>query len=195
MDYKILALRDIIRDEISETEYRDKIANEFECPINTDVETFLRDKSIEFEKMDISRTYFIYAQFRGNQCLVGYFALALKPINVRSGVSRRIKQCITGNSGRNEASIFLIGQLGKNYKNGINEYSLISGEQLLHLALEQILLAYQILGGRAILVECQNNEYLKNFYESMGFEQVDKDSSDGLLRYYINISSINLSVC
>mgnify|MGYP000447115671 CR=1 FL=1 len=137
--------------------------------------------------MDISRTYFIYTSFRGRPQLVGYFAIALKPVHICKRVSRRIRKCITGNTGREEASVFLLGQLGKNYKDEIDQQELISGEQLIYLAFEKILEAYQIIGGRAVLAECRNEEHLKNFYENMGFEQVDADGTDGLVRYYIKI--------
>jgi hypothetical protein len=188
MKYQVIALRDLLNEGIQERDYQKKIVDCFSCPLNLDIEYFVRDKAIEFEKMDISRTYFIYTSFQGRPQLVGFFAVALKPIHIRRGV----RKCITGNTGREEASVFLLGQLGKNYKGEIDQQRLIKGEQLIYLAFKKILEAYQIIGGRAVLVECQNEEHLKNFYESMGFEQVDADGTDGLIRYYINIENILL---
>ena len=62
----------------------------------------------------------------------------------------------------------LIGQLGKNYYNGYDK--LITGDVLLKLACSKIKETQDILGGRYVFLECEDNEKLRNFYESNGFE-------------------------
>lgn len=186
--YTILPLQSIIARE----DAVQMIISKFSCPLNSEVEIFLRDKSVEFEKMDLSRTYFVFTEYNNKQVLLGYYAITIKDINLAEGVSNKNRKLIAGFSSRKSCSVHLIGQLAKNYKNNIHELHLITGKRLLELAIERILLAYQIIGGRAILVECENKEKLRKFYESNGFHLVDKDPEDHLLRYYINIDSIKV---
>ncbi len=48
-----------------------------------------------------------------------------------------------------------------------------------------------MIGGRAIIVECKDIYYLKRFYEEAGFTLIDSDKTDGLLRYFIGIETVN----
>lgn len=57
---------------------------------------------------------------------------------------------------------YLIAQLGKNFQAGLNDS--ISGNELLSLAMEQILLMQHSVGGVLCVLECENNEKLLNFY-------------------------------
>ena len=61
------------------------ILSSFECPINKDVEIFIRDKAIEFTKHGISSTHLVFwesfSEFFGeSRELVGYYTLASKSI-------------------------------------------------------------------------------------------------------------------
>lgn len=142
--------------------------------------------------MDLSRTYFVFTEYNNAQLLLGYYAITIKDVNLANGVSNKNRKMIAGFSSRKSCSVHLIGQLAKNYKDNINELRLITGQRLLELAIERILLAHQIIGGRAILVECENKHCLRNFYENNGFHLVDKDPDDHLLRYYVNIDTIKI---
>lgn len=62
----------------------------------------------------------------------------------------------------------LIGQLGKNYSNGYDK--LITGDILLKLACNKIKEIQNLIGGRYVFLECEDNKKLKEFYESNGFE-------------------------
>lgn len=186
--YNIIALGKIIDDK----ESCESMFSRFECPLNTEVENFLRDRSIEFEKMGLSRTYFIFTSYKNENILIGYYAIAVKQISMVNNVSINNRKKISGYANKKECAIYLIGQLGKNYKDNIDKKHLITGKELIRMAIEKILLAHQIIGGRAIVVECEDKCQLRQFYESMGFALVDKDKTDQLLRYYIGIDSIEL---
>ena len=72
----------------------------------------------------------------------------------------------------------LIAQLGKNYDNGCEK--LITGDELLKMALDKIRLAQRIIGGKVVYVECEDVDFLKDFYQSNGFvvfgsRKLDKD--------------------
>ena len=69
-------------------------------------------------------------------------------------------------------SAYLIAQLGKNYKNGLNRK--IEGEQLLQAAIETIKELQYMAGGMVVFLEAEDNEKLMNFYEGKnGFRRFD----------------------
>ena len=56
------------------------ILSDFSCPLNADVESFLRQKAILFSKQRIATTYLVFHSFQGAPVLVGYYALANKSV-------------------------------------------------------------------------------------------------------------------
>lgn len=93
-------------------------------------------------------------------------------------------------------SLPLIGQLGKNYKNNYN--TLIKGDDLLKLACDKVAEAQNILGGKFVFIECEDNKKLREFYESNGFvcfgkrnlerDERDKNNGDYLLQMLCDLS-------
>ena len=61
----------------------------------------------------------------------------------------------------------LIGQLGKNFNNNYNE--LITGDELLKIACNQVKLIQRVVGGKFVYLECENHPRLIEFYETNGF--------------------------
>ena len=77
-------------------------------------------------------------------------------------------------------SAILIGQLGKNFTDGNN--TLISGDELLKMAIDRIHDIQYELGGKFTYVECENKEKLIRFYQNNGFvlfgkRKLDKDET------------------
>lgn len=64
------------------------VLSAFSCPLNGDVECFLRSKAIEFSKQGISQTHLVMAPYQGKSVLVGYFTLANKYIRLSAKVLR-----------------------------------------------------------------------------------------------------------
>ncbi len=84
----------------------------------------------------------------------------------------------------------MIGQLAKNYH---NEYDkLITGSELLYLALKVILDIHHLIGGRVIFLECKNEPGLIEFYKNNGFFYYDTESENQLLQYICFINDIEL---
>ena len=71
----------------------------------------------------------------------------------------------------------LIGQLGKNFSEGND--MLISGAELLNLAIEKVKLVQKEVGGKFVYLECEDNDKLKNFYRSNNFKEFGKRKLDG----------------
>lgn len=47
-----------------------------------DVENFIHNKSIQFERIDLARTYLVMSGYKERQILVGYFAISNKPLSI-----------------------------------------------------------------------------------------------------------------
>lgn len=173
MGYKVINLKDIYN-SMGESKTRE-ILKEYECELNKDVEYFLREKAIEFSKQDISQTFIVMSSYKGQNVIVGYFSIANKATTIKKFILSNSKRKRILKYAKYDAelkgyniAIPLIGQLGKNYNNGYNK--LISGDILLKLACNKIKESQNILGGRYVFLECEDNEKLREFYESNGFE-------------------------
>ena len=162
--------------DLGEDELR-QLLSEFFCDKNPDVERFLREQSIEFTKKNQSVTYLVFSN--DDASLVGYFTLTVKPITVNAeNFSNTMKRKLARVSELDEEngtytlSAYLIAQLGKNYKDGLNEK--IAGEQLLQAAIETIKELQYMVGGMVIFLEAEDKEKLMRFYEDEnGFKRFD----------------------
>lgn len=186
MSYKIINLKDIYN-SIGEQKTKE-ILKTFKCELNKDVEYFLKEKAIEFSKQGISRTFIVLSENKDKNVIVGYFAIAIKSISIeKSRLSKTQRKKFSKYSNNNNESKFyqismpLIGQLGKNFNNNYNK--LITGDILLKLACDKIKEIQDNIGGRYVFLECEDNESLKEFYESNGFvcfnkRNLEKDERD-----------------
>ena len=171
--YSILSLSDII-DEKGEDFCRE-ILSFFSCPPTPDVEKFLTKRSaIDFAKQSIAQTFLVYASYRGKNVLCGYFTIANKYIvvgshSVSKTTARRLRKFAMPNISDDNLVIMapLIAQLGKNYMNDYRK--LITGDELLKMAIDKVSAAQRIIGGKVVYVECEDIDILKKFYEDNGF--------------------------
>ena len=191
--YSILSLSDII--SVKGEEFSRELLSSFSCPLNPDVEKFLTKRSaIEFAKQGVAQTFLVFASYKKQQVLCGYFAIANKYIAVsKKYVSTSVGKRL-GKFARQDIkdtyvlSAPLIAQLGKNYANGYNE--LITGDELLKFALEKIGQAQAIIGGKYLYVECEDKPRLLEFYESNGFvkfgeRKLEKDEEEDMVGSYL----------
>lgn len=152
-----------------------QILSDFSCPLNQDVEKFLKEQAIEFAKKNQSVTYLVISD--EDVELLGYFTITIKPIMVKAEsfsntVRRKISRVseFDGASGTYNLSAYLIAQLGKNYSNNINEK--LAGKQLLDLAIAQVQELQYMAGGMVVFLEAEEREKLVKFYkDENGFRQ------------------------
>lgn len=179
--YKIVNLQLMIQ-SLGEGRVKSELSK-FSCPLNLDVESFLKAKAIEFSKQGLAQTHLVYASFKDEPIISGYFTLANKYIIIKadavSGKTRqRIKRFATYD--RNIKAFYLsaplIAQLGKNYADNCS--NLISGEELLGMACEKIGAIQYDLGGRFVYLECEDKPKLLEFYSRYGFCEFDKRMLD-----------------
>lgn len=166
-----------------------EILSDFCCPLNADVEYFLKHKAIEFAKQGLAQTHLIFVSYKGEVVLVGYFALANKGIVIKKKTipSANWRKRINRFAVQSElddgyyVSAPLIGQLGKNFKDGRNK--LITGDELLSIATEMVREIQMNLGGKLVYLECEDKPQLLQFYDSNGFvnfghRNLEKDERD-----------------
>ena len=189
--YIQISLKEMLN-EIGEDRVKSILSNFF-CPLNKDVEYFLKAKAIEFAKQNIAPTHLIFSSFKGELVLIGYFTLTTKTFSIKSGVlssslRKRINKFATYNADL-KAHLMpapLIAQLGKNHT-----YShLITGDELLKMAIDKVAIAQSDIGGKIVYLECEDKEKLLSFYSKNGFvsfgkRELDRDEIDKMDGKYL----------
>ncbi len=174
-------------EELGEDEAKAILLN-FSCPYNTDVERFLHRTAIEFARQRLSVTYLVFASYKAELRLIGYFTLSNKIISISQKVLSNSQRKRYGKFGIYEKDLKrylisapLIAQLSKNYTNELNR--LISGDELLKMAYDKVSEAQSLIGGRIVYLECQDTKRLVEFYTRNGFvafghRKLDPDEID-----------------
>ena len=202
--YKLVMLREMLK-EIGEEETSKRLSS-FSCPLNRDVEKFIHQKAIEFEKQSLSSTYLVLASYKNTYEIAGYFALANKHFvisersamqksksgkasNLSKSLFKRIRKQGDYNkyTGTYTISAPLIGQLGRNFA---VPQKLISGDEILKIACDKVWEGQRLFSGRTVYLECEDIPVLIEFYESNGFVKfgtrpLDADEKDDLVGGYL----------
>lgn len=160
----------------------------FSCPLNRDVEDFIRNKAINFAKQRIAVTFLVFS--KGSGQLVGYYTLVNKFTTVSENmlsktIQKKILKFSQYDSKLNAYLITmpLIAQLGKNFI----ENNPITGTDLLDLACNRIKHVQRIIGGKTAYIECAANEKLYDFYsrnQFFTFGQRENPRLVQMLRYF-----------
>lgn len=147
-----------------------------------DVEFFLHRKAIEFEKMELSRTYLAMTQYKQRSILGGYFSISQKPLVIPkknfSKLSNSLQRSLMGFGHKTpqdnyQIPGYLIGQVGKNFSPDAIASKNVTGELLMDLAMKKLLEVNAIIGGRIVYLECEDSPKLKKFYTSQGFKEIE----------------------
>lgn len=153
-----------------------------------DVEGFLHNKAIEFDKSDFSKTHLVFSSYQGKDVLVGYFSIANKPLiftkkqmqRFTKSLQKRIKRKSSNHSELTDnylISAYLIGQIGKNFSEEALKTKTINGKVLLTLSYDAIKEAQSLTGGSFIWLEYEDVEKLRDMYSQFGFSEVDNYTS------------------
>lgn len=146
-----------------------QLLSDFSCPLNNDIERFLRFKAIEFEKQQLSRTQLIFASYCEKIVLVAYYTLSQKSFNItKAALSATLRKKITKYS---------------TYDYVLKSYILpapliAQGDELLKIACDDVQLVQSIVGGKIAYLECEDCPRLLDFYTSNGFVEFDKRPLD-----------------
>jgi hypothetical protein len=165
-DYDVVQILDLL--DISGEVSLKKILSDFSCPMNVEIESFLKDNSVSFAKQKMSITHLV---FDSDGRFVAYFTLTHKPVIVRADMlskssCKRMDKHSRLDSAINAytVSAFLVAQFGKNY--AVDGGNAISGTVLMDLVCDHLKEVQHEVGGGVIFLECEEHEKLLNFYQS-----------------------------
>ena len=166
--FSLFPLSEIIQSAASNKKVK-KFLETFRCTRNADLQDFLHNKAVTFEKNLRSRTY-LYID-NTTQEIAAYFTIAISTLHTNS-ISPKVIVLLDGYKD-DVASIpcFLIGQLGKSDEFEPRKI----GEYILADAIEMIDQSQKSLGGRFILLDSINKEQVIEFYEANAFFPIEKD--------------------
>lgn len=154
------------------------LKHSFECDKNPDIKRFLLNSAVRFEKARLARTFLILNR---SFDILAYFTLSFKTIHVQTSKSR-LKKLTGGLTNSEQINVFLIGQIGKNSAVADNPVNLAFILQQIFYQIEQ---AQMLVGGRCVVLECEDNDKLLALYASQGFSQIDTlDEVDSLKTLY-----------
>ena len=159
------------------------LLSSFLCSQDEDIEQFLHNRAIEFEKLSKSRTYLVFDEDElttkkiTELTIYGYISLALKILTVPEATSNRVRKELDGLNAKihgeqiGDFPCYLIGQLSRNSNVSPNS---LSGKELLAFAQDVISTAVEAVGGRFMMIECRESEKLVNFYNANGFKGISR---------------------
>lgn len=150
------------------------VLSTFSCPVNKDIEDFLKIKAISFSNIGFAKTHLVFLKKSDQMNLVGYFAIANKPLEIEaSALSKTMRRKINNHgtfnliTKRYVVPAILIAQFGKNFSE--ENQKQIRGDELMRLTLEKVKSVQSDVGSRFVYVECENKSKLIRFYENHGF--------------------------
>ncbi len=164
-----------------------KLFSDFTCPKNLDVEEFLKspNKAIRFEESDQARTYLLLDEAG---LIVAYFSISFKELHL-GGFNlpkKQVKKLDGMRKDTEQLRVFLIGQLAKNYAIKNNTISLQDILDEVYYVIDKV---RSLIGGRAIILECENSKKLLNLYSNHGFKVLDtNEDCEQLVTMYTHIT-------
>ena len=148
----------------------------FKCSKDKDLEEFLHNKTIEFEKRSRSRTYLVIDTEENNR-IIAYVSLAITQIIIPNNSELSNTVIKRMNASKGSAIAYLIGQLAKD--DCVKEKF---GHTLMQLSLDLLRVSNLQVGCRTICIDCK--EKLIKFYKEEGFMMInpEPDKENGLYR-------------
>ena len=161
-----------------------RLLSDFSCPLNREVEDFVRNKSnvnnlvvvrnksIDFAQRKLSITYLVMKRTsEAKNILVGIYTLSHKAIeitnsNISNTTRKKLLRYATLDKDTNKYNIsaFLIAQFGKN--NAVPEKYSITGNELMDLTFELLKHVQYCVGGGVVYLDCEDVEKVLDFYQS-----------------------------
>ena len=177
--------------ELEDTVGREALADtlaRFSCPLNKEVESYLKDasKAVQSSRMSSSVTYLAFDS--GTNDLLGYFTLMMKAYSVKSDALNSANKRLISRfseidaSGNFTAAVYLIAQFGKNF--ALPEEDQVEGSELLMAAMDVFCETKSAIGGKLVMVEREvDRPKLLEFYNDNGFKSwtTRRNAKDGMV--------------
>lgn len=154
----------------------------YSCPLNAEVEDFLKNKALQSAKLATSKTYLVFGADDGS--LLGYFTLSVKSYTIESAKLNSAKRRLierfadrVGSKDRYSVAVYLIAQIGRNYAQEVRRG--LSGRELLQLAFAKLREVNDRIGGKIVLVERESDRpKLHAFYSANGFSSWNERTNE-----------------
>jgi hypothetical protein len=170
-DLVLIPLQERIKDD--DPGLLDIKISEFSCSKDLDVESFLKERSIRYERTGLSRTYLYIIRGLAKVSIAAYFSVAITSTDFE-GISRsRRAKVLGGKPGRNTKDHFggiLIAQLARSDSFDPSD---INGREMILDAEKVIEHGRRYLGGKIVYLDCR--EPLIDFYRGNGYELVSNE--------------------
>lgn len=188
INYKIIPLGEMLK-EYDEHLIEDTF-KKFSCQREVDLENFLIQKAIPYEKTNFGKTYLFVDMDKlenGELVVVAYFTIAQKAVDISKlskGKKRKMLGEYPGRDFLNSIPTYLIGQLGR-----CDDYNgdSLSGQQILNECYHAISIAASVVGGNLVVLECRECMFDK-VYVNKGFKKLYNElNEEGLYTLYQKI--------
>lgn len=190
INYKVIPLGEIIFNDDFDHQLLENAFKKFSCQREIDLENFLLQKAIPYEKTNYGKTYLLIdtEKLKNKEfVVVAYFTIAQKSVDISVLSNKRKRKVLGDYPGRDRLKsvpAFLIGQLGRCDDYTSNQ---ISGEQILDECYHVISEAAKIIGGNLVILECKEEMYGK-CYEKKGYKKLYDESGDnGYFTLYLKV--------
>ncbi len=146
---------------LTSQEELEKILKRFRNSKDLDIQRFLNENAIIYEKRRWCSTYIVVNEesfaFQQDFHIEGYFTLSNKVISLGDEVSNTLRKKLANGLARKDNHIhtILIGQLGKYIDEDAGCVSNLSAKQLLDIAFKLISEATERIAARVVIVECK----------------------------------------
>lgn len=186
MSYEVHSLSVLLSDKKAEELFEHRL-KEFRCSRDPQLERFIHEQAIIYEKKGFGRTYLVFDTSSGYENriepIAAFFTITITATDY-SEISKSKKAKILGSKpGREMFTAFggiLIGQLARDDRYGSD---FINGETLLRECESYIELGRQYIGGRIVYLDCK--EALVKTYQKSNYKQlVDVPSAEGYFKMY-----------
>lgn len=163
---KVLSLSELL--EIFGEDRISKTLSKFSVSRDKDVQNFIRNLSIPYEKSGNART-FIFQTEEGIS--LGFISLALSTVQITSSISATLQKKIRG-FGKSSAEYipcYLIGQIARFDNHSHNEFP---GELMFEAISTMIDSSKSQFGGRIVSIDCKDS--LIEYYKHFGFQVLNR---------------------
>lgn len=139
------------------------------------MEVFFKEKAVQSCRLNTSSTYIIVST-DGKLDVLGYFTLATKMLTIKLSTLSKSEQKVISRYGYYDEDsdslkipAILIAQLSRNF----NSKNIVSGSDLMDIALKQVKSIFNLTSGKTVFLECEKIKKLTDFYESQNFKFID----------------------
>ncbi|MDD2484650.1 MAG: hypothetical protein PHQ50_06485 [Eubacteriales bacterium] len=181
--------------EMSDEDTVKSLISIFMCEHDHDIESFLKEKAINFEQLGKSRTFFIIDDECYNELkILAYYTIAIQVLKIPEAFSNRKIKEFDGFSSKTRGGVItelpaiLIGQLARNDYYG----RVIDGSEIMQYCLNTVLDGQIRLGGRIIMLECKKDvQYLIDLYKDFGFSIIEEEDGDSKYLQMVRILTVD----